>query len=271
MKKHFIKTSFNQFINETHLTYDEIDMDSFTNNYLCGRWFRYEDEALEYLKSVIGNSNKTIDDYYINKNDKYASSKPYQIFPKPSNKDINRKEASLFIKKYGIIASPSTNYVRHPLYAYIEYKHIDKLKELGVRYKFKPITEIDLNGALSRFIKISGHTNTLFGDNVLKFYNTPYDMDIKYIKNFKKEVEDILNKFNNLLGSDYYIEKTFANKTDDTIRRQLRNKLDDKNYTSNVEFENKYKDVSFLLKRGNDENEFLAEVAMDSIDKPKML
>lgn len=128
-----------------------------------------------------------------------------------------------------------------------------------------------MNGALSRFIKISGYTNILSGDNVLKFYNTPYDMDIEYIKNFKKEIEDVLNRFNNLLGSDYYIEKTFANKTDDTIRRQLRNKLDDKNYSPNVEFENKYKDVSFLLKRGNDENEFLAEVAMDSIDKPKML
>ena len=70
MKKYFIKTSFNQFINETHLSYDEIYLDIFTNKYLVGRWFKNEDEAHEYLKSVISNSDKTIDDYYINKDNK---------------------------------------------------------------------------------------------------------------------------------------------------------------------------------------------------------
>lgn len=116
MKKHFIKTSFNQFINETHLTYDEIDMDSFTRMYIWGRYFKNEDDALEYIKSVIGNSDKTIDDYYINKDDKDTSLRPYKIYPNPSKKDMNRKEASLFIKKHGILSSPDLRYISHPLY-----------------------------------------------------------------------------------------------------------------------------------------------------------
>jgi len=80
------------------------------------------------------------------------------------------QQAAEFINKYGIISSPDLRYITHPLYAYISYKYIDKIKEFGVKYRFSPIYDINFGGVLSRFIKEKGHVNTLF-NNRLKLYN----------------------------------------------------------------------------------------------------
>lgn len=95
-------------------------------------------------------------------------------------------------------------------------------------------------------------------------------MSINDIKKIKRDVEVILNNFNNILGTDYYIIKTIGKETDESIKRGLLNKLDDKKYNTNTSVEKEYKEVSFVLERGNDEEEFLAVIKMESIDKPKM-
>lgn len=270
--------SLNEYLNENApLNYDQLDLDSFANMYIVGKWFGSEDDANTYLKSVINKSNdKNISDFIVIKDDEDKTLKPYRIYPKPSNIELKRNEASKFVKKYGILSSQDLRYVTYPLYAFVEYKHINKIKELGVLYRFKPLKEIDLNGVLSRFLKENGHTNNIIS-NELKLYN--YDAfniddensitltDIKYIK---KTIQDLLNKFNNILGSDYYITKTIGKETDESIRKGLLNKLDDKIYNPNAEFEKRYKQVSFKLERGGDEEEFLALIEMESIDKPKM-
>lgn len=277
--KKFIKTTFREFLNENeHLNYDQLELDIFTNNYIVGRWFSSESEAKIYLKSIIDKSdNKDINDFVIIKDEKDKSLKPYRIYPKPSNIELRRNEASKFIKRYGILSSEDLRYITHPLYAYVEYKHINKIKELGVLYDFKPIKNIELNGVLSRFIKENGHTNVITGGGELKFYNygvfgvdDEYNMSINDIKKIKRDVEVILNNFNNILGTDYYIIKTIGKETDESIKRGLLNKLDDKKYNPNTSVEKEYKEVSFVLERGNDEEEFLAVIEMESIDKPKM-
>jgi hypothetical protein len=277
--KSFIKTTIREFLNENkHLNYDQLDLDIFTNRYIVGRWFSSESEAKLYLKSIIDKSDyKNINDFVIIKDEKDKSLKPYRIYPKPSNIELRRNEASKFIKRYGILSSKDLRYITYPLYAYVEYKHINKIKELGVLYDFKPIKKIKLNGVLSRFIKENGHTNTITGSSELKFYNygvfgvdDEYSMSINDIKKIRRDVEVILNNFNNILGTDYYIIKTIGEETNESIKRGLLNKLDDKKYNPNTSFEKEYKGVSFMLERGNDEEEFLGVIEMESIDKPKM-
>lgn len=277
--KRFIKITTRKFLNENeHLNYDQLDLDIFTNRYIVGKWFSSESEAKLYLKSIIGKSdNKDINDFVIIKDEKDKSLKPYRIYPKPSNIELRRNEASKFIKRYGILSSKDLRYITHPLYAYVKYKHINKIKELGVLYDFKPIENIELNGVLSRFIEENGHTNSITGRGELKFYNygvfgvdDEYNMSINDIKKIKRDVEEILNNFNNILGTDYYIIKTIVEETNESIKRGLLNILDDKKYNPNTSFEKKYKTVSFVLERGNDEEEFLATIEMETIDKPKM-
>lgn len=277
--KKFIKTTIRDFLNENeHLNYDQLDLDIFTKRYIVGRWFSSESEAKLYLKSIIDKSdNKDINDFVVIKDENDKTLKPYRIYPNPSNIELRRNEASKFIKRYGILSSEDLRYITHPLYAYVEYKYINKIKELGVLYDFKPIKNIELNGVLSRFIKEKGHTNNITGRGGLKFYNygvfgvdDKYNMSINDIKKIRRDVEVILNNFNNILGTDYYIIKTIGKETDESIKRGLLNKLDDKKYNPNTSFEKKYKVVSFVLERGNDEEEFLAVIEMESIDKPKM-
>jgi hypothetical protein len=67
-----------------------------------------------------------------------------------------QEEAADLIKRYGHFSSPDLRYITRPLYSYIEYENFGRLKELGVKYRFTPISEINLNGALSRFIKERG-------------------------------------------------------------------------------------------------------------------
>lgn len=272
-----IKNILKQYLNENYLNYDEMDLDFFSRRYLVGRFFKTENEAVNYLLSNIDKSdNKSIDDFIIVKEDSH-----YRIYPKPSEIDIKRNDASKFIQKNGILSSSDLRYITHPLYAYIRYKNIDKIKELGVKYKFKPINQINLDGVLSRFIKEYGHINSISDideeSKILKFYN--YDlfnvndgnsMSIDDIRSIKSEVENLLNNFNNKLGTDYEIFKTTRTETDASLKKSLLNKLDDSKYNPSNEFNKKYKSVYFIIKRGKNEDEFLAEIEMEDINKPKM-
>lgn len=277
MNTNYIKTTLKEFLTETHLTYDEVDLDIFSNKYLVGKWFGSEKEAIKYLKSIIDHTEKDIEDFYVFKDKKDSSLKPYKIYPKPSDKEIKRNEASKFIKKYGILSSKDLRYVTYPLYAYVEYKHIDKIKELGVKYQFKPLNKINLYPILSRFIKEKGYPNNIT-DAEMKFYNYgsfgvdgDNSMGVDDIKIIKSKVNELLNEFNDLIGSDFYIDITNMDQTNKSLRSNLLNKLDDKIYNPNIEFDKRYKDVSFIINRGEDEHEFLAVIEMETIDKPKMI
>jgi hypothetical protein len=252
------------------LNYDELDLDLFSNRYIVGRWFYSEEDALEYLKSVIKNSNnKNISDFIIWKDEKDKSSKPYRILPKPSDMELRRAKASEFIKKHAILSS-GLKYVTYPLYAFVDYKHIDRIKQLGVSYSFKPISEINLNSVLSRHLRERGYFNSIGDDNILKLYGRQ-KMSESEVKTLYQSVENLLDNFNYLIGTDYYIQKEIKKETDSSIAKQLINKLDSENYNPNLEFNKEYKSVDFLLKRGKDEEEFLAVISMESPEKPKML
>lgn len=277
MNKNYIKTTLKEFLTEAHLTYDEVDLDTFSNKYLVGKWFGSEKEAIKYLKSIIDHTEKGIEDFYVFKDKTDSSLKPYKIHPKPSDKEIKRNEASKFIKKYGILSSKDLRYVTYPLYAYVEYKHIDKIKELGVKYQFKPLNKINLYPILSRFIKEKGYPNNIT-DAEMKFYNygsfgvdDDNSMGVDDIKIIKSKVNELLNEFNDLIGTDFYIDSTNMDQTNKSLRSNLLNKLDDKIYNPNIEFDKRYKGVSFIINRGEDEHEFLAVIEMETIDKPKMI
>jgi len=258
------------------LNYDQFDLDIFSNNYIVGRGFSSEEEANAYLKSVIDKSRgKSINDFVVVKDIDDYTLKPYRIYPKPNDMEVRRNQASKFISKYGILSSPDLRYITHPLYAYVEYRHIDKIKELGVSYKFQPIKEINLNPVLSRFLKQKGHTNSIINYKLILYNIRDLNVEdenalkLSDVKAVKKEIENLLNEFNNYLGTDYYIVKTLAQETSDSLRMSVLSKLDDKNTLP--QFEKKYKQVSFVLERGNDEEEYLAVIPMESRDKPKMM
>ena len=273
-------TNITKFINEkikkqlfesNGLNYDQLDLDYFTKNYIVGKQFKSENQAKEYLASIIDKSdNKTVEDFIIKRVDNTLS--PYKIYPNPSELELRRNEASVFIKKYGILSSPDLNHVTHPLYAFLKYKHINKIKDFGVQYKFKPIGEINLDGSLSRFLKKQGYQNTVIKSE-LRFYNykifgveDEYNMTVQDLKNIKEAVSDLLDSFNDMLGTNFFIKKTFAIQTENSIKRNLINKLSNTNNELNKE----YKNVYFLLDRYN-EDEFLAIIEMETIDKPKMI
>lgn len=256
------------------LSYDDMDFDFFTRKFIVGRWFESEAEALNYLKSHQNEmGGKTINDFIIKKDEKDSSLKPYRIYPKPLIKDLNRNEASKYIQKYGLLTSIGP-YITYPLYAYVEYKHINKLKELGIYYKFKELKDIDLNQILNNFVKKLSKNNQLdsfftVNSNVITYNLSDY-LDRDGVLELKLKTENILNQFNNYIGSDYFIKQTKVTQNDDSIRKSLLNKLDDKNYNPENEFKQTYKTVYFILERGNDEEEFLAEIPMDGLTMPKL-
>ena len=82
--------SFKYLKENNSLTYDDLDLTTFTNRYIVGRWFETKEDANSYLKSIIDKSNNKIDDFNIVKDDKDTSLKPYRILPKPSDKEKRR-------------------------------------------------------------------------------------------------------------------------------------------------------------------------------------
>jgi len=261
-----------------NISYDEMDLTGFDHKFIVGRWFRNEEEAMEYLKKSIeeykqlkndgfykGSDDVTLDDYTVGKKEGDTSLKPYRLFRKPTEMESRRKEASEFIKKYGIISSPDLRYITHPLVSYFDYKHIGKLKELGVNYRFRPITEINLDPILQRELKTK-FGSVLIQQGRLKFFSLDDSFDKEYIKDLKLKVEEELNKFNSRLGTDYFISKTYTKESNDTLLAKSRRMLNDDDRPVDIEYDT----VEFGLQRGHDEEEFLAIVPMESLEKPKI-
>jgi hypothetical protein len=180
------------------------------------------------------------------------------------NLNVRKSEAAKIIKQYGHFSSPDLRYITIPLYAYIEYENFGRLKELGVKYRFTPISEINLNGALSRFIKERGIFNGI-GGNIIRLYNDE-PVTKSEISKIKRKIQEIIDEFNSKLRTNYQIDGIVGEKSSDTLRHQLNQKLRDEE--SN--YEPTYNNIGIKLSRGF-EDEYLATIPMDEIDKPQML
>ena len=214
-------TKFNDYIkeNKEYLSYDEIDLDEFTNRYFVGRWFKSKEEAYEYLVQILKNNksnlslkNRTTDDFIVGISTLYKNKKindgesVWQIYPKPTQEQLNRNLASEYIKKYGILSTPDLRYIHHPLYAYLENKHKSKLKELGVYYQFKPLKEINLIPVLQRIIKekIGGSLlikNDEKGRTIIQFYGRLNDKTMFELQEFGEKLIEIVKEFNTMIGT----------------------------------------------------------------------
>jgi hypothetical protein len=183
-----------------------------------------------------------------------------------NSNDINTRqaEAAELIKQYGHFSSPDLRYITRPLYAYIEYENFARLKELGVKYKFTPISEINLNGALSRFLKERGVFNGIGGRTIRLYNDEPVTKP--EITRIKRKIQNIIDEFNSKLRTNYQIEGVVGEKSSDTLRNQLNQKLSGNENTT----EPTYNNIGILLTRGF-EDEYLATIPMDEIDKPQML
>jgi hypothetical protein len=175
-----------------------------------------------------------------------------------------QEEAAELIKQYGHFSSPDLRYITRPLYAYIENQNFGRLKELGVKYRFTPINEINLNGILSRFIKERGVFNGI-GGNTIRLYNDE-PVTKGDISRIKRKIQNIIDEFNSKLRTNYQIDAVVGDKSSDTLRNQLNQKLTDDEYS----IEPTYNNIGIKISRGF-EDEYLATIPMDEIDKPQML
>jgi len=177
---------------------------------------------------------------------------------------FRQEEAAELIKRYGHYSSPDLRYITRPLYAYIEYENFGRLKELGVKYRFTPISEINLNGALSRFIKERGVFNGI-GGNIIRLYNDE-PVTKNDISRIKRKIQNIIDEFNTKLRTNYQIDGVVGEKSSDTLRNQLNQKLTGSEFNIEPTFNN----IGIKISRGF-EDEYLATIPMDEIDKPQML
>lgn len=263
---------------ENNLTYDEMDLTGFDHKFIVGRWFANEEDAMEYLKKSVeeyeqlrndgwykGSDDVTIDDYTISKDEKDTSLKPYRLFRKPSEMESRRKEAADFLNKNSIRTGQTMFTGGVWAHSFVEYKHIDTLKRLGVAYRFRPIKEINLDPVLQKELKqVFG--SVLIQQGRLRFFSLEYSFDKDYIKDLKLKVEEELNKFNSKLGTDYFISKTYTKESNDTLLVKARRLLNDDDRPVDV----KYDTVEFALQRGHDEEEFLAIIPEGEKGMPKM-
>jgi hypothetical protein len=263
---------------ENNLTYDEMDLTGFDHKFIVGRWFANEEDAMEYLKKSVeeyeqlrndgwykGSDDVTIDDYTISKDEKDTSLKPYRLFRKPTEIESRRKEAADFLNKNSIRTGQTMFTGGVWAHSFVEYKHIDTLKRLGVAYRFRPIKEINLDPVLQKELKqVFG--SVLIQQGRLRFFSLEYSFDKDYIKDLKLKVEEELNKFNSKLGTDYFISKTYTKESNDTLLAKARRLLNDDDRPVDV----KYDTVEFALQRGHDEEEFLAIIPEGEKGMPKM-
>ena len=261
-----------------NLTYDEMDLTGFDHKFIVGRWFANEEEAMEYLKKSVeeyeqlrndgwykGSDDVTIDDYTIGKDEKDTSLKPYRLFRKPTEMESRRKEAADFLNKNSIRTGQTMFTGGVWAHSFVEYKHIDTLKRLGVAYRFRPIKEINLDPVLQKELKpVFG--SVLIQQGRLRFFSLEYSFDKDYIKDLKLKVEEELNKFNSKLGTDYFISKTYTKESNDTLLANAKRLLNDDDRPVDV----KYDTVEFGLQRGHDEEEFLAIIPEGDKGMPKM-
>lgn len=250
------------------LTYDEMDLTPFDNRYIVGRWFTSEDEAMEYLRKSIADykyDEVDEDDYFVHKEEGDGSLKPYRLYRKPTEIETRRKEADEFLSKNAIRTGQTMFTGGVWAHSFVEYKHIDELKRLGVAYRFRPIKEINLDPVLQKELKrVFG--SVLIQQGRLKFFSLDNSFDKDYIKDLKVSVEEELSKFNKKLGTDYFVAKTYAEESTDTQLSRARRLLNDDDRPVNVV----YKSVEFGLQRGHDEEEFLAIIPEGEKGMPRM-
>ena len=250
------------------LTYDEMDLTPFDNRYIVGRWFASEEDAMEYLRKSITDykyDEVSEDDYFVHKEEGDGSLKPYRLYRKPTEIESRRKEADDFLNKNSIRTGQTMFTGGVWAHSFVEYKHIDELKRLGVAYRFRPIKEINLDPVLQKELKpVFG--SVLIQQGRLKFFSLDYSFDKDYIKDLKVRVEEELSKFNKKLGTDYFVTKTYAEESTDTQLSRARRLLNDDDRPVNVV----YKSVEFGLQRGHDEEEFLAIIPEGEKGMPKM-
>ena len=265
--KHIIKYSLFE-----NLTYDEMDLTAFDNRYIVGRWFESEDVAMEYLnKSIADYKNAkfgdevSADDYFVKKQEDDTSLKPYRLYRKPTEMESRRKEADIFLKKNAIRTGQTLFTGGVWAHSFVEYKHIDELKRLGIAYRFRPIKEINLDPVLQKELKVV-FGSVLIQQGRLKFFSLDYSFDKDYIKDLKARVEEELAKFNKKLGTDYFVSKTYTKESTDTQLARARRLLNDDDRQVNV----MYDTVEFGLQRGHDEEEFLAIIPEGERGMPKM-
>jgi hypothetical protein len=261
-----------------NLTYDEMDLTGFDHKFIVGRWFANEEEAMEYLKKSIeeykqlkndgfykGSDDVTLDDYTVGKEEGDTSLKPYRLFRKPTEMESRRKEAAEFLNKNSIRTGQTMFTGGVWAHSFVEYKHIDTLKKLGIAYRFRPIKDINLDPVLQKELKpVFG--SVLIQQGRLRFFSLDYSFDKDYIKDLKLKVEEELNKFNSKLGTDYFISKTYTKESNDTLLAKARRMLNDDDRAVDV----KYDTVEFGLQRGHDEEEFLAIIPEGERGMPKM-
>lgn len=195
-----------------------------------------------------------------------------------SNQDI----ASDYIRKHGWVVGI------YPMRAYIEYKYIDKLKELGVEYEFKPLKDININEMLSKYlndylrklkiknidrVNVNEHNNNTLVEMYLDSLS-----EEEYIE-VKNEFENKINDFNSIMGSDFFIKDVGVNLSSESrIKKEMRESsgnLDDhSSYDSIQGFLHEdgytYEKMGLFLERGEDEEEYLAEIKMVGLYQPKM-
>ena len=261
--KHIIKYTLFE-----NLTYDEMDLTGFDHRYIVGRWFESEAAAMEYLNKSIDDykhDEVSADDYFVKKQEGDTSLKPYRLYRKPTEMESRRKEADDFLKKNAIRTGQTLFTGGVWAHSFVEYKHIDELKRLGIAYRFRPIKEINLDPVLQKELKgVFG--SVLIQQGRLKFFSLDYSFDKDYIKDLKARVEEELNKFNKKLGTDYFVAKTYTKESTDTQLARARRLLNDDDRPVNV----MYDTVEFGLQRGHDEEEFLAIIPEGERGMPKM-
>ena len=246
------------FTNDNRIYFSDTDEDDET----------YHEKIRQPLLRHYGKRIKEKYDEVMSSNDEEIIQESIRrILREETNSDdvkSRQEEAAELIKRYGHYSSPDLRYITRPLYAYIEYENFGRLKELGVKYRFTPISEINLNGALSRFIKERGVFNGI-GGSIIRLYNDE-PVTKSDISRIKRKIQNIIDEFNTKLRTNYQIDGVVGEKSSDTLRNQLNQKLTD----SEFNMEPTYNNIGIKISRGF-EDEYLATIPMDEIDKPQML
>ena len=241
----------------------EVD-DFIMNSVYYGEFEDFDDEIYQDIYNLY---REPLVDYIKSKIDMNLQENIRRILREELDSDdvkSRQEEAAELIKRYGHYSSPDLRYITRPLYAYIEYENFGRLKELGVKYRFTPISEINLNGALSRFIKERGVFNGI-GGSIIRLYNDE-PVTKGDISRIKRKIQNIIDEFNTKLRTNYQIDGVVGEKSSDTLRNQLNQKLTG----SEFNIEPTYNNIGIKISRGF-EDEYLATIPMDEINKPQML
>jgi len=193
------------------------------------------------------------------------------ILESDNNKSIIANE---YVKNFGV-------YNEHEREFYLNYKHIDKLKELGILYRVKPYNKIDFSELLKKFIKSKGYSvlvndDQYYGTGIkLQLFNlkkfdvaNEYSITKKELNNIKSKMNELIDKFNSIYRTSYIIDGVLGKKSDSSIQNSLLNKFSDGKIEKN---EDQYELKGFKLKR-EEEDEYLVVVELDPMTRmPKII